>query len=240
MLWHGGRGLPSRGSGPARVGWHSTHASASRSSGSGPAARSDGPGCAGAVRRGAARGGVRPSAARAGHPGGWRPLARGGPAGRPHRRGRRALAAARRVRSELGGPAWGVARQRARARATFGADADRMLFTGDAAGAGRRPSWPTAGPPVAGRRCHTGVRRPPGCAAAPSERAGPGRRRGPRRRPRPGGPRAHRAQRRRARLLTARCATPTSSSGGRRRDGQVAGCAAAVLDPAGGRVGVAC
>lgn len=41
--------------------------------------------------------------------------------------------------AELGGPAWGVARQRARARPAFGADADRLLFTGDTLEQAGRP-----------------------------------------------------------------------------------------------------
>jgi SAM-dependent methyltransferase len=62
-----------------------------------------------------------------------------------------AVAALSRLRSEVGvelaGPAWGIARQRERARAAFGADADRLLFTGD--------TLEQAGRPVlADRRAH--------------------------------------------------------------------------------------
>ncbi len=41
---------------------------------------------------------------------------------------------------EVGGPAWGVARQREKARAAFGADADRLLFTGDTLEQAGRPA----------------------------------------------------------------------------------------------------
>lgn len=41
--------------------------------------------------------------------------------------------------AELGGPAWGVARQRDRARPAFGEDADRLLFTGDTLEQAGRP-----------------------------------------------------------------------------------------------------
>ncbi len=61
------------------------------------------------------------------------------------------VAALTRLRAEfgadLGGPAWGVARQRARARPAFGADADRLLFTGDTLEQAGRPGWPPAAPP---------------------------------------------------------------------------------------------
>ncbi|RBY91876.1 class I SAM-dependent methyltransferase [Blastococcus sp. TBT05-19] len=54
-----------------------------------------------------------------------------------------AVAALSRLRAEVGtdlaGPAWGIARQRHKARATFGADADRMLFTSDALEQAGRP-----------------------------------------------------------------------------------------------------
>lgn len=40
---------------------------------------------------------------------------------------------------EVGGPAWGVARQRERARPAFGADTDRLLFTGDTLEQAGRP-----------------------------------------------------------------------------------------------------
>ncbi|NEK86193.1 class I SAM-dependent methyltransferase [Blastococcus saxobsidens] len=53
------------------------------------------------------------------------------------------VAALSRLRGEVGtdlaGPAWGIARQRQRARATFGADAGRMLFTSDALEQAGRP-----------------------------------------------------------------------------------------------------
>jgi hypothetical protein len=55
-----------------------------------------------------------------------------------------AVSALSRLRAEVGtdlaGPAWGVARQRHRARATFGADADRLLFTGDTLEQAGRPA----------------------------------------------------------------------------------------------------
>lgn len=41
--------------------------------------------------------------------------------------------------ADLAGPAWGIARQRERARPTFGADAERLLFTGDALEQAGRP-----------------------------------------------------------------------------------------------------
>ncbi len=43
------------------------------------------------------------------------------------------------VGTDLAGPAWGIARQRQRARSTFGADADRLLFTGDTLEQAGRP-----------------------------------------------------------------------------------------------------
>jgi SAM-dependent methyltransferase len=43
------------------------------------------------------------------------------------------------VGAELAGPAWGTARQRERARAAFGPDADRLLFTGDTLEQAGRP-----------------------------------------------------------------------------------------------------
>jgi SAM-dependent methyltransferase len=49
-----------------------------------------------------------------------------------------------RLRAELGtdlaGPAWGIARQRQKARATFGDDADRLLFTADTLEQAGRPA----------------------------------------------------------------------------------------------------
>ncbi|TFV76010.1 class I SAM-dependent methyltransferase [Blastococcus sp. CT_GayMR19] len=55
-----------------------------------------------------------------------------------------AVSALSRLRAEVGtdlaGPAWGVARQRHKARATFGADADRLLFTGDTLEQAGRPA----------------------------------------------------------------------------------------------------
>jgi len=140
-LWHGGRGLPSRGSGPARVGWHSTHPSASRSSGATPS-----------PPRGWARLCTVPSEVEQpveetlrqlralATPEGAAALARAGAllADRTD-----VVAALTRLRTEfgpeVGGPAWGVARQREKARAAFGADADRMLFTGDALEQAGRP-----------------------------------------------------------------------------------------------------
>jgi SAM-dependent methyltransferase len=54
-----------------------------------------------------------------------------------------AVAALSRLRTEVGvelaGPAWGVARQRAKARAAFGADADRLFFTADTLEQAGRP-----------------------------------------------------------------------------------------------------
>ncbi|SOD94007.1 class I SAM-dependent methyltransferase [Blastococcus haudaquaticus] len=54
-----------------------------------------------------------------------------------------AVTALTRLRAEVGtdlaGPAWGIARQRDRARASFGADADRLLFTGDTLEQAGRP-----------------------------------------------------------------------------------------------------
>ena len=54
-----------------------------------------------------------------------------------------AVTALSRLRAEVGtdlaGPAWGIARQRDRARASFGADADRLLFTGDTLEQAGRP-----------------------------------------------------------------------------------------------------
>ncbi|RBY93510.1 class I SAM-dependent methyltransferase [Blastococcus sp. TF02-8] len=54
-----------------------------------------------------------------------------------------AVAALSRLRAEVGtelaGPAWGIARQRQKARATFGSDADRLLFTSDALEQAGRP-----------------------------------------------------------------------------------------------------
>lgn len=53
------------------------------------------------------------------------------------------VAALTRLRAEVGadlaGPAWGIARQRSRARATFGADAERLLFTADTLEQAGRP-----------------------------------------------------------------------------------------------------
>ncbi|GGL73003.1 THUMP-like domain-containing protein [Modestobacter marinus] len=54
-----------------------------------------------------------------------------------------AVTALTRLRAEVGvelaGPAWGIARQRERARPVFGADADRFLFTADALEQAGRP-----------------------------------------------------------------------------------------------------
>jgi hypothetical protein len=54
-----------------------------------------------------------------------------------------AVTALSRLRSEVGvelaGPAWGVARQREKARPAFGADADRLFFTGDTLEQAGRP-----------------------------------------------------------------------------------------------------
>ncbi|WP_249932905.1 class I SAM-dependent methyltransferase [Blastococcus sp. CCUG 61487] len=43
------------------------------------------------------------------------------------------------VGTDLAGPAWGIARQRRKARSTFGADADRLLFTADTLEQAGRP-----------------------------------------------------------------------------------------------------
>jgi SAM-dependent methyltransferase len=60
-----------------------------------------------------------------------------------------AVTALSRLRAEVGtdlaGPAWGIARQREKARASFGADAGRLLFTGDTLEQAGRPE-------LAGRR----------------------------------------------------------------------------------------
>jgi SAM-dependent methyltransferase len=54
-----------------------------------------------------------------------------------------AVSALTRLRAEVGadlaGPAWGVARQQHRARSTFGTDADRLFFTGDTLEQAGRP-----------------------------------------------------------------------------------------------------
>jgi len=54
-----------------------------------------------------------------------------------------AVTALTRLRGEVGvelaGPAWGIARQRDKARTAFGADADRLLFTGDTLEQAGRP-----------------------------------------------------------------------------------------------------
>ena len=44
------------------------------------------------------------------------------------------------VGSDLAGPAWGIARQRDKARPAFGSDADRLFFTGDALEQAGRPA----------------------------------------------------------------------------------------------------
>jgi SAM-dependent methyltransferase len=44
------------------------------------------------------------------------------------------------VGTELAGPAWGIARQRQKARSTFGDDANRLLFTGDTLEQAGRPA----------------------------------------------------------------------------------------------------
>jgi SAM-dependent methyltransferase len=57
--------------------------------------------------------------------------------------GRDAVAALSRLRAEVGtelaGPAWGIARQREKARPAFGTDADRLFFTGDTLEQAGRP-----------------------------------------------------------------------------------------------------
>ncbi len=47
------------------------------------------------------------------------------------------------VGAELAGPAWGIARQREKARPAFGADADLLLFTGDTLEQAGRPALAT-------------------------------------------------------------------------------------------------
>lgn len=58
-----------------------------------------------------------------------------------------AVSALTRLRAEVGtdlaGPAWGIARQRQKARSTFGADADRLMFTGDTLEQAGRPELAT-------------------------------------------------------------------------------------------------
>ena len=55
-----------------------------------------------------------------------------------------AVSALTRLRAEVGtdlaGPAWGIARQRQKARSAFGTDADRLLFTGDTLEQAGRPA----------------------------------------------------------------------------------------------------
>ena len=55
-----------------------------------------------------------------------------------------AVSALTRLRAELGrdlaGPAWGIARHREKARSTFGPDADRLMFTGDTLEQAGRPA----------------------------------------------------------------------------------------------------
>ena len=55
-----------------------------------------------------------------------------------------AVSALSRLRTEVGtdlaGPAWGIARQREKARPAFGADADQLLFTGDTLEQAGRPT----------------------------------------------------------------------------------------------------
>src|SRR4051812_21504567 len=137
------------GRAPARVDWHSTHESASRSTGSPgqvahdvrqavPVDGAPGEQAAETVRQ------LRALST----PDGAAALTR---AAELLAGGSDAVSALTRLRAEVGtdlaGPAWGIARQRQRARPTFGADADRLLFTGD--------TLEQAGRPVlADRRAH--------------------------------------------------------------------------------------
>src|SRR4051812_50146109 len=78
-----------------------------------------------------------------------------------------AVTALTRLRAEVGvelaGPAWGIARQREKARPAFGADADRLFFTGDTLEqAGRPVLADRRAPPAPFRRGRAGA--PPGRA----------------------------------------------------------------------------
>ena len=135
---------------------------------------------------------------------------------------------------ELAGPAWELARLRARARPVFGPEADVLFFTADTLEQAGRPA-------LAARRAArlladgTDSVADLGCAAGTDTialaRAGA---RGARRRPRPGRPRADRRERRRPRAGRRRAwSSPTTpSTWSPARGGEVAGCGATVLDPA--------
>ena len=155
------------GQAPARVDWHSTHESASRSTGS--------PGrCARRVRQAV----PVPAAPAERPPRRLRQLRRcARRTARPRWPGRRSCSptaptccpALARLRAEVGaelaGPAWELARLRARARPAFGADADRPLLhraTPSSRPAGRRS--PRAGPPACWPAAPTSVA-DLGCAA---------------------------------------------------------------------------
>ncbi len=150
MLWHGVAGAAVAGVSHRPCRWHSTHVSASHSTGS--PARATGP-----WARLVAVSSTHP-AAESGDPSGdeatetvrqLRDVATPAGAAALDRaaallaEGVDAVAALTRLRAEVGvdlaGPAWGFARQRARARAVFGADADRLLFTGDTLEQAGRP-----------------------------------------------------------------------------------------------------
>src|SRR3954447_21438566 len=127
MLWHGNRGLPSRGSGAtARVDWHSTHESASPSTGSPARPRT-------ALREAVRVPGPPPAPHSEEAVGALRRLRSGEGAGGGGRaaalqaEGADLLAGLSRLRAEVGpelaGPAWELARLRARAPPGVGADA---------------------------------------------------------------------------------------------------------------------
>ena len=191
MLWHGVGHCRRGGQAPTRVDWHSTHPSASPSTGS--------PACPGR------RVGLGCTWGAPGTP----PTPRECPLRAPvdtarSSRAPRGRAARRRTDRRAGsadcgrGRGWsgrarrgGIARQRERARAAFGADADRLWFTGDTLEQAGRPVLADrrVAPAAGGRR---GVGGRPGLRGGRLHpRAGPGRRPGGRRRPGPGGPRAH-------------------------------------------------
>ena len=140
MLWHGGRACRRGDQAPARVVWHSTHESASPSTG--PRVPAGGVRQAGRV----------PAEPRADNGGPleslrWLRTADGTAAARLAARlqseGVGLIPGLARLRAEVGperaGPAWELARLRARARPVFGADADRMFWTADTLEQAGRP-----------------------------------------------------------------------------------------------------
>ena len=137
MLWHGVRGLPSRGSGasPCRLALYPCECQPLNRGPDGGGLRRDQP-----VRHAVpvdpdadeqAAETVRQLRALA-TPEGTAALSR---AAALLAAGTDAVAALTRLRAEVGaelaGPAWGIARQRDKARPAFGSDADRLFFTGD-------------------------------------------------------------------------------------------------------------